>query len=102
MVNLFEILHASTYVYYIRIHIKKKIAADGNPDLEAFWQPWSYLPSRALYYSTKGNLIRAFFLLFLVQNHARARECQSRRTHAAAAGGRAVAAAIFFTLYIFL
>ena len=57
---------------------------------------------RALYYSTKGNLIRAFFLLFLVQNHARARECQTRRTHAAAAGGRAVAAAIFFTLYIFL
>ena len=93
---------ACKYLYYIRIHIKsQKIAADGNPDLEAFWQPWSYLPSRALYSSTKGNLIRAFFLLFLVQNHARARECQSRRTHAAAAGGRVVAAAIFFLLYIY-
>ena len=32
-VNLFEILHASTYDFYIYLYKVKKPAADGNPDL---------------------------------------------------------------------
>ena len=39
-VNIFKNLYASTYDILVYIYKVKKIAANGNPELEAFWQPW--------------------------------------------------------------
>ena len=47
-VKLIEILHASTYDILVYIYKVKKPAADGNSDLQAFWQPWSLPPWSAL------------------------------------------------------
>ena len=44
LVNLIEILHASTYDILVYIYKVKKTAADGNSDLQAFWQPWLETP----------------------------------------------------------
>ena len=44
------------------------------------------------------SMTRAFFLLYCCSS---AHKCLSRRPHAAAAGGRGLAAAIFFILYIY-